>query len=98
MNERITGKNCVVRTYSAGVHIGRVEEINEQNQKCCYLTNAYRLWSWSDGGLSLSAIARKGVKSARINRTDEIMLTEAIEYIPINDKAFATLDDHLEDE
>ena len=55
------GKRCLVRTYSAGVHIGDVVWINPDNSMECKLENALRLWRWSDGGLSLSAVANNGI-------------------------------------
>jgi len=91
------GRRCVIRTYSAGVHIGDVTWINRENAMECKLDNAYRLWKWEDGGLSLSAIANNGVVKARVNFTNEVMLTNAIEYIPINDVAFETLMPWVED-
>ena len=74
----------LVRTYSAGVHIGTLKE---RNGKEVTLMNARRLWSWS-GAFTLSAVATKGVdrKESRISvAVPEILLTEAIEIIPISD-------------
>src|SRR5271166_6890337 len=65
------GRRCVVRTYSAGVHIGDVVYVNGSEAK---LENALRLWSWKDGGLSLSAIANNGIKGGRLNKTGEVYL------------------------
>jgi hypothetical protein len=80
-------RRCLVRTRTAGVHIGDISHIDGED---CKLENALRLWSWKDGGLSLSVIASKGVKSARLNRTGEIYLTDAIELIPTTAEAEAT--------
>lgn len=76
------GKRCVIRTYSAGVHIGDVVWINLANSMEVKLANALRLWKWEGGGLSLSAVANDGIKGGRLNRTGEVFLTNAIEYIP----------------
>lgn len=84
------GARCVVRTYSAGVHIGKIVWVNPNNSKEVKLTDALRLWSWSGGGLSLSDIASKGVVKARINRTGMVFLTECIEMIPTTPEAEAT--------
>lgn len=84
------GRRCILRTYSAGVHIGLVKEINPDNNREALIVDALRLWSWSDGGLSLSAIANKGVVKARLNKTGEIYLTEIIEYIPTTELAEET--------
>lgn len=91
------GKRCLIRTYSAGVHIGNVVWINPENAMECKLENSLRLWSWSDGGLSLSAIANNGVVSARLNKTGEVMLTNAIEYIPTTEEAEETYVKFIED-
>lgn len=90
------GKRCIIRTYSAGVHIGTVVWINPQNSMEVKLNNALRLWSWSGGGLSLSDIASKGVVKARINRTPPIVLNNAIEYIETTPEAEATYEKFIE--
>lgn len=91
------GTRCIVRTYSAGVHIGDVVWINPNNSMECKLENALRLWKWEDGGLSLSAIALNGVKKARLNKTGTVMLTNAIEYIPTTKEAEKTYVKFIED-
>ena len=91
------GRRCVVRTYSAGVHIGTVKYVNPDNWNECILTDALRLWKWTDGGLSLSAVAKNGIKGGRLNREAEIALTNAIEYIPTTQEAEATYDSFVED-
>lgn len=92
----ILGRRCLVRTYSAGVHIGDVVWINPNNSMECKLENALRLWKWEGGGLSLSAVATNGIKGGRINRTGEVMLTNAIEYIPTNATSEATYEKFIE--
>lgn len=84
------GRRCLVRTYSAGVHIGDVAYVNPQNSMEIKLENSLRLWSWKEGGLSLSAIANDGVKSARLNTTGEVFLTNVIEFIPTTEAAEKT--------
>ena len=76
------GRRCLVRTYSAGVHIGDVAWVNPGTSMEVKLVNALRLWNWRNGGLSLSAIAKDGAKGGRINVTGEVFLTNAIEFIP----------------
>lgn len=92
------GKRCVIRTFSAGVHIGTVRWINPTTSKEVLLTDALRLWRWTGGGLSLSAVARNGIKGGRLNRTGEVYLTEVIELIVTNADAEATFAKFLEDE
>lgn len=77
------GKQVLIRAQAAGVHYGELVELNGQ---MAHLKNARRLWSWQ-GALSLSEIAMKGVTlgSSKISvPVDEIILTTAIEIIPLN--------------
>jgi hypothetical protein len=92
------GKMCVVRTYSAGVHIGRVDYVSPENAMECKLRDGWRLWKWTGGGLSLSAVAINGIKGGRLNKEPEIFLTNAIEYIPVTDKALKTYSNFVEDD
>jgi hypothetical protein len=89
------GKRVVVRTYSAGVHIGTL--VKSEGMEC-HLKDGLRLWEWTGGGLSLSAIAKNGIKGGRLNRTSEVYLTQAIEYIPIGIDAEKTFENFIEDE
>ena len=91
------GKHCVIRTYSAGVHIGTIEWINPENSMELKLKDCLRLWRWADGGLSLSAVATNGIKGGRLNKCDEILLTNVIEMIPTTAKARETYDEFIED-
>lgn len=77
-------RRCLIRTYSAGVHIGDVVYIDGMEAK---LENALRLWKWEGGGLSLSAVANNGIKGGRLNRTGEVYLTNVIEFIPTTKNA-----------
>ena len=82
------GRRCLIRTYSAGVHIGDVVSVVDGMQ--VHLKNALRLWKWTGGGLSLSAVANSGIAGGRLNKTGEVVLTNAIEFIPTTDVAEAT--------
>ena len=93
----LLGKRVLVRTYSAGVHIGTLESVNPDNAMECHLKDALRLWKWSGGGLSLSAVAHNGINGGRLNRTDEVTLTNAIEYIPVTAEAWASYEKFIED-
>lgn len=73
------GRRCLIRTYSAGVHIGDVIAVDGME---IHLSNALRLWKWEGGGLSLSVVAANGIKGGRLNKTGEVYLTNAIEIIP----------------
>jgi len=75
----------VVRTFSAGVHIGYLKSKDGQSVA---LVNSRRLHYW-EGAASLSQVAMDGVSGAtRLAMTlPEIMLEEVIEVIPCSLKA-----------
>ena len=91
------GKRCLIRTYSAGVHIGDIVWVNPKDAMEIKLENALRLWKWTDGGLSLSAVANNGIKGGRLNRTGDVFLTNAIEMIPTTKSAEKTYEKFIED-
>lgn len=78
---------CMVRTYSAGVFAGYVES---RNGKEVVLRNARRMWHWA-GAASLSQLATDGTSKPDECKfpvaVDKVTLTEAIEIIPITNKA-----------
>lgn len=76
-----TGKYCLIRTYSAGVHVGVLRSAIGREVT---LIDSRRIWSWA-GALSCSEIASKGITSGKIGTMlPEIYLTEAIEIIPMS--------------
>ena len=85
------GKTCIVRTYSAGVFLGTVKE---RDGKEVTLTNARRIWYW-DGAATLSQLAMQGTSKPKQCKfpapVDEILLTEAIEFIPATEAAIASI-------
>ena len=87
------GQKVIVRTYSAGVHIGTLKSASGRE---CELVDALRLWKWEGGGLSLSAVATDGIKGGRLNRTPSVFLTEAIEYIPVTQQAWDSYERFIE--
>jgi hypothetical protein len=89
LTSKFVGKFVVVRTYSAGVHVGTLAE---RNGKEVTLTNARRIWSWK-GANTLNEIANGGVgKNSKVSDPVEcIMLSEAIEIIPTTEAAEANL-------
>lgn len=87
--EEVDGmKYCVVRTYSAGVHIGYVKEFADKHPQHAVLLKSRRLHYW-DGAASLSQVAMDGVNgSSRIAmELPEIELTDVIEVIPCSEEA-----------
>lgn len=74
----------VVRTYSAGVHVGVLKERSGQEVT---LTDARRIWRWY-GANTLHEIALHGLDASRSRVSEpvsEITLTQAIEIIPTTD-------------
>lgn len=85
-NNHMIGKYCVIRTYSAGVHIGTVESVSGTE---VLLKNARRIWKWN-GAFTLSEVSLNGLnpEGSRISETvKEIFLTQTIEIIPATEKA-----------
>lgn len=82
----------VVRTYSAGVHIGYLKS---RDGKEVTLVDARRIWSW-EGANTLTDIALIGTtvpEKCRITaRLPKIYLTEAVEIIPTTKEAFDCLE------
>lgn len=85
------GQFCIVRTYSAGVHMGVVVECNGT---AVTLKNARRLWRWN-GANSLNEVSQNGVaKDSRISEpVPMILLTQAVEVIPCSKKARENLEE-----
>ena len=78
------GRYVLVRTYSAGVHVGVLDSISESGSVLT-LRDARRIWSWDGERLSCSEVATVGPKP-----NDKIaaalpdhQLNGAIEVIPI---------------
>ena len=94
MKNPMIGQRVLVRTYSAGVHIGTLAAADGME---AHLTDALRLWQWKGGGLSLSSVATNGIKGGRLNRTPAVMLTNCIEFIPTTPAAEATYVKFIED-
>jgi hypothetical protein len=82
----------MVRTYSAGVWAGNIER---RDGKEVTLSDARRIWYW-DGAATLSQLATDGTKKPKNCKfpvaVAEVVLTEAIEIIPITEKAQASID------
>jgi|ERR1700722_3119365 len=87
-------RRCLIRTYSAGVHIGDITYVKDMEVQ---LYNALRLWRWEGGGLSLSVVATQGIVKGRLNETGEIYLTNVIEIIPTTAEAEETYARFIED-
>lgn len=86
------GTDVLVRTYSAGVHVGTLAS---RDGKEVVLTNARRIWYWT-GAASLSQLATEGTKDPKNCKfpcpVEQILLTEAIEIIPLTPAAQQSID------
>jgi hypothetical protein len=72
----------IIRTYSAGVHVGYMKRLDE-NTQTVELVNARRIFRWRDCALTLSEISLNGIsaESTLSDEIDRIILLEAIEVI-----------------
>jgi hypothetical protein len=82
-------KYVVVRTYSAGVHVG---ELVDRRAREVDLANARRIWSWK-GANTLHEVANHGVKDgSRVSEAvSSITLLESIEIIECSAEGEAAL-------
>lgn len=92
----IDGKKAVlIRTYSAGVHYGYLENKTYEAGICIVtLSNTRRVWYW-DGACSLSELALRGTSKPSNCKISvvlpEIELQNVIEIIPITEEALINL-------
>jgi len=87
------GQYVLVRTYSAGVHFGYLRSHNGIEVT---LTEARRLWSWQ-GAFTLSEVSQDGIKDGKVcAAVPELLLTQAIEIIPMSAKAKKQLEGYKE--
>ena len=79
------GKKVIIRTYSAGVFFGKLEE---KAGKEVILSEARMLWYWetANGGISLSDLAVGGASDETKACEPVDIWLEAIEIIPCSDK------------
>ena len=88
-----TGDYVIVRTYSAGVFAGI---LTNRDGKEVTLKGARRLWYW-DGAASLSELAMKGTSKPKSCKfpceVDEVILTEAIEILPVTKESRASIEE-----
>jgi hypothetical protein len=81
----MVGEFVLVRTFSAGVHMGTLKECSGT---AVLLENARRLWRWR-GANTLNEVSQKGVGAgSRISEpVPLILLTQAVEVIPCSPRA-----------
>ena len=81
--EPFLGEYVVVRTYSAGVHVG---VLDKRIGKKIVLTDARRIWSWS-GAFTLSAVSQNGIKDGKMSIPVGRIQIQDIELIPCSIEA-----------
>lgn len=88
------GKMVMIRTYSAGVHYGRLVDVESAaNGYDVELEDTRRIYEWS-GAFTLSALATKGTskkEKCKFSITIPNILLLAIEIIIMTDGAVANL-------
>lgn len=86
------GKKCIIRTYSAGVWFG---EIQQKSGNEVIVKNARRMWQWwAAKSISLSGVAVHGISQdkSKICPAVPTIWLEAIEIIPCADVAIASIE------
>ena len=86
------GKKVIIRTYSAGVWFGTLEQ-KDGNE--VILRNARRMWQWwAKDGISLSSVSVNGIKreKSKIAEGVETVWLVAIEIIPCTDTAINSIE------
>jgi hypothetical protein len=94
--DHMIGKLVMVRTYSAGVHFGTLKAAFGKE---VMLGNSHRVHYWTNA-CSLSQLSQEGSKGKnsenRISMSvPEILLTEAIEVIPMPQDTFDAITSHI---
>jgi hypothetical protein len=92
VGEDLIGKDCIVRTYSAGVFAGILADRNGTE---AVVKNARRIWYWA-GAASLSELATRGTSKPMDCKfpaaVDTVLLTNVIEVIPLTAEARKSID------
>ena len=88
----MVGQKVIIRTHSAGVHFG---ELEQKSGNEVILRNARRMWRWwAKKSISLSGCSNYGVKPSESKicpAVDRIWL-EAIEIIPCTAEAIKSIE------
>lgn len=97
-NQKTKGLNCmigkkvIIRTYSAGVWFGTLEQ-KDGNE--VIIKNARRMWTWwAKEGISLSSVSVNGIKheKSKIAESVDAVWLESIEIIPCSDIAVNSIE------
>lgn len=83
--QHLISKFVIIRTYSAGVHVGYLKEFDARNN-CVRLADSRRIWSW-EGAFTLSEIANNGIKGGKLSVfINDIVLTGVCEILPTTEQ------------
>ena len=86
------GKYVIIRTYSAGVWFGKLENKSDTE---VILSDARRMYEWKclDDGITLSHIALHGIhKDSKIQAAVPAVCLQWIEILPVTEDAKLTFD------
>ena len=89
---RMIGQKCIIRTYSAGVWFGEVEEKSGNE---VIIKDARRLWRWTAGeSISLSGVALSGIvqSQSKVAPAVDAVWLVAIELIPCTKTALLSIE------
>jgi hypothetical protein len=87
ITEDFIGKMCVVRTYSAGVYVGIVRQIEGQE---ALMENARIVYRW-EGAFTLLEMATNGITGGKISKpVAKIYLPQIINTIIMSEKAISS--------
>ena len=92
INESLIGKKSIIRTYSAGVWFGTVDQ-KEGDE--IILKDARRMWRWwAAESISLSAVAVHGIKRDKSEIAGPVaqVWLQPIEIIPATDAAIESIE------
>jgi hypothetical protein len=85
------GKECLVRTKSAGVFVGIIKDMQKEE---CIMINARRIFYW-EGAASLSQLAAEGVKNAGKclfpREVGEVIIHKPVETIKLTEAAVESI-------
>ena len=88
MYENFLHKTVLIRSVSAGVYYGTLEEVSGMTVRVSKVRN---IWSW-EGASCLSQLANEGIRGGKVSQeVSEIILTDACEILPLTEIAILSL-------
>ena len=86
------GKKVIIRTYSAGVWFGTLDQKDGDE---VILRNARRMWAWwAKEGISLSSVSVHGIEESKSKIAEAVpsVWLEAIEIIPCSESSIKIIE------